>query len=57
MTDEERDDFLNEATYTVAGVWYDFTGRELDSDELMDINDWLDSYFDRDRGKKKDEQG
>ena len=47
MTNEEFDDFLNDATHAVADLWEQASGQTLTNldSELYDLNDTLEAFF------------
>ncbi len=45
MNNEDFDEFLQQATLTVHQDWCDSGGRELNSEELQQLNGLLDLFF------------
>jgi len=45
MNDEEKDDFLNDATLSTASQWEAASGNALSMDEQYELNDLLTAFF------------
>jgi hypothetical protein len=45
VKEDDFDEFLNEATHTLHTVWMNANGRNLDMDELYDLNTLIEGFF------------
>lgn len=45
MSDNQYDEFLQDAIMKLHDAWQMADGRKLDTDELQDLNDALDKFF------------
>jgi hypothetical protein len=47
MDSDKMDAFLEDAVGTLSDLWQKACGQRMDSDELADLNDLLDGFFER----------